>query len=680
MWFGTEDGLNRYDGYNFMVFQHEQADTNSISDNFIWSVIEDSYQNLWIGTNSGGLNMYNYSTDSFVNYLNNYSGDANNIREIFEDSDKELWIGTNNAGLYKFNKINGTFKKVVLSNNGNSTILAITEDKVGNKWIGTNNAGLYIIKKETDEIINYSVENSGLSNNSIWSLQCDNDNNIWIGTYSGGLCIFENHSGIIKRINKHIGEDLINNNVTSILLDDFGNPWIATEGGLSIYNKYSGEFINYKHDLSDLRSLSNSFLRFVMKDNSNLIWIGTVGGGINKINLNQKFKQFNHNPTDEGSLSHNMIRAIEEDSKGNMWIGTLGNGINRFDKSKNQFTRFNAQKDGLSENVITSIFEDSRFNLWVGTWGGGLNKIRFVNDNPSNNIRSIDKFTFSAADPNTVSSNIIQDIFEDSKGNLWIGTENGLNMFNKSRNTFQRFNADQTNPNSISDNRIQSKCIMEDRLGYIWVGTWHGLNRFCAIENNDLVELKNVKKIFRGDGLSDNRIISIYEDRSVETKDSLLIWVGTIGGGLNRISCELSNDTIVDYSVKSFSINDGLPSNVIYGIMGDDENNLWLSTNNGISKFNLTNNSFRNFDIKDGLQSNQFFYGAFHSNNDGELYFGGINGLNSFYPNKLEENKNIPPIYITSIIIESTDGSTKIILENIEEINELGNIKLPYDS
>lgn len=680
MWFGTEDGLNRYDGYNFKVFQYNQSDSNSISDNFIWSIIEDSDENLWVGTNSGGLNMYDYSTNSFVNYLNEYSGDANNIRVIFEDSYKDLWIGTNNAGLYKFSRTEGLFEKVVLSANENKTILAITEDKSGNIWIGTSNNGLFVLKGVLRETIHYSAENSNLSNNSVWSLKCDNDNNIWIGTYSGGLCVFEHHSEKIKKIKKRSGNDLINNNVTSILLDDYGNPWIATEGGLSIFNKYSGEFINYKHDLSDLRSLSNSFLRFIMKDNSDLIWIGTVGGGVNKINLNQKFNQFNHNPTDPGSLSHNMIRAIEEDSKGNMWIGTLGNGINRFNKTNNRFVRFNAQNDGLSENVITSIFEDSQLNLWIGTWGGGLNKVQFDNNNSNNPIKKIDLFNYSQLDSTSVSSNIIQDIFEDSHGNLWIGTENGLNWFNRSQNSFQRFIADQKSRNSISDNRIQSKCIIEDRLGYIWVGTWQGLNRFYAEDINGVIELSKVKKIFKADGLSDNRIISIYEDKSIIKNDSVLIWVGTIGGGLNRLSIKILNDTISECNIKSFSVADGLPSNVIYGILGDDDNNLWLSTNNGISKFNSTDKNFRNYDLMDGLQSNQFFYGAFHANRDGELYFGGINGLNSFYPDKLEENKNIPPLYFTRLIIESTDGSTNMILENIEEINKLGRIKLPYDS
>lgn len=680
MWFGTEDGLNRYDGYNFSVFQQNQSDSNSISDNFIWSIIEDSDENLWIGTNSGGLNMYDYATNSFVNYLNDYSGDANNIRVIFEDSYKDLWIGTNNAGLYKFSKTEGSFKKVDLSANENQTILAITEDKSGNIWIGTSNSGLFVLKGALRETIHYSVENSNLSYNSVWSLKCDNDNNIWIGTYSGGLCVFEHHSEKIKRIKKRSGNDLINNNVTSILLDNYGNPWIATEGGLSIFNKYSGEFINYKHDLSDLRSLSNSFLRFIMKDNSDLIWIGTVGGGVNKINLNQKFNQFNHSPTNPGSLSHNMIRSIEEDSKGNLWIGTLGNGINRFNKTNNRFERFNAQDNGLSENVITSIFEDNKLNLWVGTWGGGLNKVKFRNSNSNNPIKKIEIFTYSQLDSASVSSNIVQDIFEDSHGNLWIGTENGLNWFNRSQNSFQRFFADKKKTNSISDNRIQSKCIIEDRLGYIWVGTWQGLNRFYAEDSSGVIKLSKVKKIFKDDGLSDNRIISIYEDKSILKNDSLLIWVGTIGGGLNKLSIRISNDTMSECKINSFSVADGLPSNVIYGILGDDDNNLWLSTNNGISKFNPTDRSFRNYDLMDGLQSNQFFYGAFHANKDGELYFGGINGLNSFYPDKLEENKNIPSLYITRLIIESTDGSTKMTIENIEEINNLGSLKLPYDS
>ncbi|MCB9209262.1 MAG: hypothetical protein H6609_07750 [Ignavibacteriales bacterium] len=687
LWFGTEDGLNRYDGYNFTIFRHDPMDSNSISDNFIWSLFEDSENNIWIGTNSGGLNKYNYSTNAFTNFLNkNYNAtnlSGNNIREIFEDSDKELWIGTNNYGLFKFSKSDNSFSKVNLLEQENVSIRALCQDKAGLLWIGTNENGLFTYNKSSNFVEQFMSTGSKilqLNSNSIWALSCDSKNNIFIGTYNDGLFKYDRKLNSFSNFKSSVNSNsLVNNNVTSILIDNYDNAWICTEDGLSIYLQQSNEFINYKHNLSDLRSLSNSFLRYIIKDHSDLIWIGTVAGGVNKININKKFNQFNHDPTDDNSLSHNMIRAIEEDSKGNIWIGTLGNGITRFNKYENKFQRFNSSNVGLSVDVVTAIFEDKDRNIWVGTWGGGLNKIEFYQSAPSYKIKNIKVYNHRVSNNNSLSSNIIQDIFEDNKGNLWIGTEDGLDKLNPAMNIIQHFRHDPNDSLSLSDNRIQSNCILQDRYGYLWIGTWQGLNRINILETENNKEA-SFFKIYKSNGLSDNRVISIFEDKNNINSDSLIIWAGTIGGGLNKINLLMQGDTINNYKITNYTEKDGLPSNVIYGILGDDEGNLWMSTNNGISKFSLNKNQFRNYDIKDGLQSNQFFWGAFHKTKDGELYFGGINGMNSFYPNKLIENQNIPPVFITKCNIESSDGTTRIILDNIDSIKNVKQIELSYDS
>lgn len=688
LWFGTEDGLNRYDGYSFTIYRHDPSDSNSISDNFIWSIIEDSDSNIWVGTNSGGLNKYSYRENSFFSYskidTNNKSPLGNNVRVLFEDSEDNLWIGTNNSGLYKLNKSAKKIEKIDLLENQKLSIRALCQDQSGAIWIGTNNRGLFSYNTRNNTLNHFPIlsnDSLKIQNNSIWALSCDKQNNIWVGTYNSGLYKFDRKvNRFIEYLNTGHKNSIINNNITSIIIDEKNNPWICTEDGLSIYDQVNNEFYNYQHNLSDLRSLSNSFLRIIFKDNSNLVWIGTVGGGINKLNLLKKFNQYNHNPTDENSISHNMIRTIEGDSKGNIWIGTLGNGINRFDKETNHFQRFNSKNSNLSEDIVTSILEDKNKNLWVGTWGGGINKITFFPNSTNYKIKNIEFYKHSATKLNSLSSNIIQDIYEDSKGDLWIGTEDGLNKLNSKTNTFTNFKYDPENSQSISDSRIQSNCLVEDKFGYLWIGTWQGLNRI-KIDSNNLPEKSVFFKISKNDGLSDNRAISIYIDKSNSNTDSLFIWVGTIGGGLNKLSL-LVNDIgeIIDYSINVFMEKDGLPSNVIYGILGDEEENLWLSTNNGLSKFNFGSKQFRNFNIDDGLQSNQFFWGAFHKALDGELYFGGINGMNSFYPDKLIENENIPPVYITKCIIESGDGTVNKVFENIEEIRNNRIIELDYDS
>ena len=305
LWFGTEDGLNRYDGYEFVVYRNNPNDPNSISDNFVWSIFEDSEKNIWVGTNNGGLNKYDYSTNSFTTYLNNSKSGENNIRVIFEDSKQNLWVGTNSAGVFKLDKNNNKFVKA-LENLDNFSIRAISEDSYNTIWIGTDVNGLFGYNYENNETTHYSTSNSRITSNSIWALTSDKHS--------------KSTNTFTSFVNNDIGNRPIDNNITSLAIDNNDNIWIATEGGLSIYLTEKNEFINYKHSLSDIRSLSNSFLRVILKSKSNLIWIGTVGGGVNKLNLNKKFNQFNHNPTDENSLSHNMIRAIEGDSRGNIWI------------------------------------------------------------------------------------------------------------------------------------------------------------------------------------------------------------------------------------------------------------------------------------------------------------------------------------------------------------------------
>ncbi len=676
LWIGTEYGLNRYDGYNFIVYQHDPSDTNSISDNFIWKIFEDSHNNLWIGTNSGGLNKYNYETNTFIRFDGKFNVDSpSNIRSIFEDSQNNLWIGTENTGLFVRRSNKDKFIRIGNEDNSDLSVRAICEVENEIIWIGTDKEGMFEVNLNGNQL----YKNNNIKSNSIWALEANKSGNVWIGTYSDGLIKYNlktKHSTFYKSTGS--GRTLINNNITSLLLYD-ENLWICTEAGLSILQTKTGKFINYSHNLSNLKGISNSLLRVITKGNSNLIWIGTVGGGINKINLNKKFNQIIHNPVEENSLSHNMIRAIEEDSKGDIWIGTMGSGINRFRKSENKYQRINSANSLLTEDVVTSILEDSKNNLWVGTWGGGLNKFRFKNIGKNNVIESHKFFINNPNNNNSISSNIIQDIFEDSKGNLWIGTEDGLDKLELQSNSqkFKHYKNSPQNKNSLSDNRIQSRCLIEDRFGYLWIGTWQGLNRLKITDSS-----RNPKfiKFHKNSGLSDNRVISVMEDRTNIQNDTLIIWVGTIGGGLNKISAFIDNGEITNYYINIYKEKNGLPSNVIYGILDDSEGNLWLSTNKGISNFNPSKELFRNYNIDDGLQSNQFFWGAFHKTKNGELYFGGVNGINSFNPNSFIENKNIPPLYITKCKIESSDGKKKYLFDNIVELKKEETKNLPYDT
>lgn len=669
LWFGTEDGLNRYDGNNFVIYQNDINDTNSISDNFVWSLFEDSEKNIWIGTNGGGLNRYSYETNSFTHYNKESLNKSFNVRVIFEDSKKRLWIGTNNSGILLFDKNNLTFSSVPLGRSTDLSIRAICEDSNKVLWVGTENNGLF--KKDKNSFHNLKLENFP-NDFSVWALESDNENYLWIGTYNFGLTKLNlTNYKLTTFISADNKNSIANNNITSIAQDKNNNFWIATENGLSIYDPNHDTFINYRQSLSDLQSISNNFLRKVYVDDDNLIWIGTVGGGVNKVNLNRKFTHFKHNPSNPNSLSQNMIRAIEEDSFGNIWIGTLGNGLSRYEKRKNKFTSFNKDNSDLSGEIVTSIAEDSEKNLWIGTWGNGVNKFKLLR---SGDIELVDKF-YAKSKVLPITSDIVQDIYEDSNGNLWIGTEAGLNIYYPKKNIIERVLANLKDSNSISDNRIQSKCIVEDRFGYMWIGTWNGLNR---VKLGPALEERKINKLYKNNGLSDNRIISIAEGLYDSSKGLNTIWVGTIGGGLNRLTYDPKDENLDVLFIENYSQKDGLPSNVIYGILIDNNNTLWMSTNHGLSNFNPFTHKFTNYDVNDGLQSNQFFWGAYHKTREGELYFGGINGLNSFYPDKLQPNKKIPRLFITKVNFLSSDSKTSITVDNIYEITNTKNVELPY--
>ncbi|MBK8943994.1 MAG: hypothetical protein IPM32_01875 [Ignavibacteriae bacterium] len=698
LWFGTEDGLNRYDGYSFIVYRNDPSDLNSISDNFIWSIFEDSDSNLWIGTNSGGLNRYSYESNNFVHYLNDpknsNSISENNIRTIVQYKSGNLILGTNSKGLTEINFRKNKFSQISLAKNsekGNdaNAIRALHVDKNNVLWIGTEGGGLFEFDQNKNFIKNYLSNGNinSLSSNTVWAI-ASLENNLWIGTYNGGLNKFDKISKKFTQINfGKSSPNLVNNNITDLVFDNAKMLWISTEGGLSLFDANQNQFINYTHDLSDLKSLSKNLTRTIFIDKSNLVWIGTVGGGINKVNINRKFKHYNHNPADEKSLSHSMIRAISEDSFGNIWIGTLGKGLNRFNKDENIFQHFGiSQKNNLnlSEVNITSILEDKFGNLWVGSWSSGLYKIKFSPNSQNTRMENVQVYRNNPNNKNSISNDIIQSIFQDSKKRLWIGTENGLDVFDEKFNKVFHFTSNDSMPVNISDNRIQSKCIIEDRNGNLWIGTWRGLNQIIIPMKNNFDDFSNIKinKYLNIPGdlksLSDSRVISLFEDKFQNSKNELIIWAGTIGGGLNKIILTEKNGNQI-FDVKHFTEKDGLPNNVVYGIIGDDEGNLWLSTNNGISKFNIKTEKFKNYDTRDGLQSNQFFWGAYHKAKDGTFYFGGINGINSFVPSQLIENNNEPPVYITNCNIFPIDFPNQQKIININSFSKNKTIILPYN-
>lgn len=665
LWFGTGDGLNKYNGYDFEVLRHSPENPRSLSDNSISSLHEDSRGVLWVGTFSGGLNKFDRETHEFFHYTHNpenfKSLSHNRITAIYEDRSGTLWIGTN-GGLNKFDREKDEFSHWIhdpenpksLSHN---RITAIHEGKSGTLWIGTQ-SGLNSFDFEKNEFIRWKNEpgNAGsLSHNTILSILEDRSGVLWIGT-SGGLHQFDREKEIFKHwINEPLNPSSISHNeVRSIREDDLGNLWIGTfGGGLNQFDRKKEEFFHFKNKPDDPNSLSTDQILSIYEDQTGILWIGTYAGGINRLDREKsKFTHWVNKPEDGNSLSHNYVYSIYEDHLRILWVGTEGGGLNRIAAgddigSPGHFSHYrNNPNDSssLSSNNVTSIFKNRSGSLWIGT-SNGLNKF----DRESNKFT---RWVNQPGNPQSLSHNSVLSIFEDSAENLWIGTRGGLNKFDYKDKTFSHWTHDSANLQSISHDVIVT--IFEDRTGELWVGTGGGgLNKFNR-ERGTFTHWKNEPG--NTGSLSSNDILSISEDQFGG------LWIGTIGGGLNKFNRE--KNTFTRYQEEN-----GLPNEIIYGILEDDIGNLWLSTNKGISKFNLRTETFRNYDRHDGLQINEFNQGAFFKSKS-SLYFGGINGFVSFIPENISENQNIPPILITTFKV-----SDRIKKNDLSGTNEF---KLSY--
>jgi two-component system sensor histidine kinase ChiS len=688
IWFATEDGLNRYDGYKLKVYRHNELDSNSISDNFIWTLFEDKTGEIWIGTNSGGLNKLDRENERFIQYQydpnNPHSISNNNIRTIFEDNDGLLWVGTEGGGLNIFDRENNSFIRI---NNSPpfggpiNNIFDIISNGDGVLWLGTDR-GLVKYVKSKNQFMDYAITPSALnnSNNIINVFYKDKSGIIWIGT-EAGLYQFNTKT---NKFNKYIPSVekysiITNNEINCIVKDKSGGLWIGS-GGSGILSIKGNSLEALSHSSSNTSSLSSDHITAIAEDNTGILWVGTTEGGVNKIDRKaNKFVHYKHDPFNSNSLSYSTIRSIFQDKDGILWIGTLEGGLNRLDRSTNEYKHYKynpRNPSSLSDNTVTSIFRTKKGELWIGTWGGGLEKAEF--NKSKTEIIGFKHFKNNSADNTSISSNIIQAIYEDSKDRLWIGTGLGLDLFDCRNNSFTHFNYRFNNPNSISDNKIQSNCIYEDRSGNLWIGTWNGLNKL-VLNNRDDTSIDYSKLIFKRfysepnnpNSLSNSRILSIYED------EKKVLWIGTYGGGLNKIVFNGKNGGMI---IKRFTEKDGLSNDIIYGILGDDDGNLWLSTNNGLSKFKISTENFQNYFEGDGLQSNQFYWGACCKGINGELFFGGINGFNSFFPSKLKYNSNIPPIYFTDFQISnksiSVNEKNSPLKKSIEYTKE---ITLDYD-
>ncbi len=653
LWFGTAEGLNRYDGTKFVVYKVSLIDSTAISGSWITAIYEDSRQNLWIGTYGDGLNRFVWDNEQFIHYqsdkTNPNSLSNNKINAICEDSNGYLWIGTND-GLNQLN-LNTIMDSQSseqffthyhhedgnMNSLSNNEILSLCYMPNQELWIGTYGGGLnYMVIGPDSSITFKSIQNEDKNinspcNNSIWSISADhlNQNLIWI-VNSDDLESIDLNTGKFTHYNSHPQGSGILNNPRVLSINSRLDIWVGTtNSGLIRFDRKTNSFYNYKYNANDITSLSKNNILSLFEDREGILWIGAKGGGINKI-TRKKFIHYKNFVGSGNLITSNSIWSIFQDKNGLIWLGSE-DGLNCLNPKTDQFTIF--QKDGnntrsISDNSIYSIYEDREGMFWIGTSSGGLNKM----DRKNGTFQCYKNDPKNSA---SLSYDYVRCIVEDKKGNLWIGTRGGgINRFNKQTGVFKQYKNDPNNPNTISHNRVNA--LLLDKEEILWIATsGGGLNRFDPETETFTVYTYDPHN---PSSLSDIYIMSLLEDRSG------ILWVGTYDGGLNRFNR-------VDGTFKYYTEKDGLPNNVVYAILEDRHGNLWMSTNKGLAKFDPQSEKFEVFDISDGLQANEFNSQSFFKNKDGLMFFGGINGFNMFNPENLERNTCIPPVVFTDLKI-----------------------------
>ncbi|HEX6387732.1 MAG TPA: two-component regulator propeller domain-containing protein [Anaerolineae bacterium] len=632
MWFATQDGLNRYDGYEFRIFKHDSENSNSLSADFISAIAQNQDEMIWIGTNGGGLNHYDPATGQFARYQHNADDPAtlsdDIVNDVFIDRDNTLWVGTTNGGLCQFESEPGRFvcylndpeDPLSLSNNN---VQAIAQDQEGALWIGTLGGGVNKFDRGSEHFIRYQNDPADpltLSSDEVQELYVDSAGVVWIGTAAAGLNRFEPETERFTRFqhDPHDRHSLANDAITALLQDRAGVLWVGTDGGgLNALDPQSGQFTRYLANADDPAAISSNQIWSAFEDAAGILWFGTFGSGLNKFDpARQKFALFRQDPGNPNGLNNNLVWAFHEDRDGILWIGTNGGGLNCFDPDSGQWLHYRFDPDdpySLPGDYVVAIHEDRQGRLWLGTDGGGLSRLN----------RAAGQFIRYDTFPS------IADIHEDRAGQLWLGAFGGLGKYDGQTDQFNFYQNDPDDPHSLSDNGVVA--IVDDPDGILWVGTFNGgLNRFDP-QTEEFVH-------YRHDSDNDNSLVNDMI-LSLHLASNGILWLGTIGG-LDRFDPLAGTFT-------HYGEHNGLLNDTIYAILEDGHGNLWFSSNMGLTRFNPQTETFEHFAKRDGLQSNEFNQWAAYKTSSGEMLFGGINGFNAFHPDLVHRISYIPPVVIT---------------------------------
>jgi signal transduction histidine kinase/ligand-binding sensor domain-containing protein len=665
MWFGTSDGLNRYDGQEFKIYYAKEDEESSIINSYINQIAKKNEDEFWICTGSG-ISIYNKTTDNFKSFPHLKH---TNVDACVDDGNGHVWFGTTH-GLFVYNYINDSFKHFVNSDNPHSIsdnrIRCLFKDSNDNIWIGTQK-GLNLYVPEINGFFRYlpSNDENAISGEDIWAITEDSYGRLWVGIALVGLDLFINHRdkpevGKFKQVLSGSVNRLHATSRNLLIIGKGGGQGLVVLDLSSIYNEDGLYYREYVHEPENSGSLSDNTVSSIFEDRVGDVWIGTFGGGLSFFSyLNKQFSNFSVNSVPEKSISSNLVNCFLED--GNyIWIGTEM-GLDKYNKSTGHIQNFprptsSAVKPGGWS--VYALYKDRKGYIWVGTWGEGLHRYSpsdgsFISFSPDGKPGSINS-------PNVFS------ILEDSKGRLWIGTiGGGLNKYDPLTGKFSNYTHNTEDPQTIINNSVNH--IYETKDGTLYLTVYDGLQIFYPEEERFeqfIHDPDNPQTISGGHKLS------IFED----SRDNL--WIAT-NTGLNLFNRD--SRTFTRYTTK-----EGLPNNSIQGVIEDDKGNLWISTNKGIAKFingiHLPEKpDFRIYNRNDGLPTNDFTLRSLMKDNEGFLYFGSSLGFTMFHPEKISENHLPPSVIISDFKLITSNLNTGSPFKIAANINSIEKVELDHN-
>jgi signal transduction histidine kinase/ligand-binding sensor domain-containing protein/CheY-like chemotaxis protein len=641
VWLATESGLNRYDGYTVRQFRRERGNQHGLASDYIWSIAEDAHGDLWLATDGGGVARWDRRTETFEQFRHDperpqsLAGDG--VRALLIDSKGFVWAGTKDHGLDVLDPRTGSARHFRHQDSDehslpSDAIGALYVDHAGRIWVGTD-GGLSRYDTLSDGFISYGEAMSAaqIRDSRVRAIREDHTGALWIGTVNGGLARLE-QNGSTFTVFRHDASNphsLSHDHVWAVLEDDAKRLWIATADGLDLFDRNSESFVRYGHDADNPQSLRDSGVSSLYQDRGGVLWVGTREGGAS--HWNPRSWLLGHYFSDAFRASQ--IESFADDGAGKVWVGTIGGGLIEIDSRTERERHYGADKSSggpqLSDDRVMALLNDHQGSLWIGTMSGGLDRL----DLASGKLRV---YHSTAADPNTLPADGVMSLYEDRLGTLWVGTfRGGLASIDRATDKITRYPFGLATAQSLSSSKASA--IVEDALGNLWIGTiGGGLN---------LLERKSGRfYAYRRDNrdpksLSDDTVYALHIDPHGD------LWVGTAGGGLDRVIGTSAQPEAVHFENQSGL--SGMPSQVVWGIESDRDSRLWLSTNNGLARFDPHMHSVKLFHQVHGLQDDEFNVNAHFRSADGTLYFGGNHGFNAFSPDLIASEGPAPRVVLT---------------------------------